>query len=163
MTEKHMRDQVEALADELSLALGRAVWAFSMIERLTYEYMSALSSEPLDVLMGDQPFKSRIKLVTHLIERIEGLAEEKKRALRYVQKAESLAHIRNTIAHNPWRIWIDFERKDFRTEIQKYTRHEKKFDLTAVQQFTEDAQEVAAGLEYVLRTLTLQNFPPSTQ
>ena len=154
MPPEHMREHFEEMHNELSLALGRAVWAFSMIERLTYEYMAALSTEPLDVLMGDQPFKSRIKLIKQLIKRIEGATEEKERALRYIQKAESLADTRNTIAHNPWRIWVDFEQKNFRTEIQKYTRQEKSFDLSAVRQFTEDAQEAASGMEGALCALT---------
>jgi hypothetical protein len=125
-----------------------------MIEGLTYRYMKSLSSEPLDTLMGDQLFKARIKLIKHLVERIKGKDEEKGRALRYIQKAEKLAETRNVIAHNPWQIWIDFERDDFRTEIQKYTKKEKTFDLTAVRKFTEDAREAASGLEYALSALT---------
>jgi hypothetical protein len=154
--EKNKHDTVAELGDELSLALGRAIWAFSMIERLTYEYLSALSSEPLDVLMGDQMFKSRIRLMRHLVERLAGQQEEKEFALRQIDKAEKLAETRNVIAHNPWRIWIDFESKSFKSEIQKYTRKEKTFDLGRVREFTEDAQECASSLEYALSQLRLK-------
>jgi hypothetical protein len=128
-----------------------------MIEGLTYRYMKALSSEPLDTLMGDQLFKARIKLIKHLVERVEGKEEDKNDALRYIQKAEKLAETRNVIAHNPWQIWIDFERDDFRTEIQKYTKKEKSFDLTAVRKFTEDARETASDLEHALGALTTRS------
>jgi hypothetical protein len=53
---------LEKLRLELCQALGEAVWAFSMIEGLTYSYLRRLSSEPLHLLMGDQGFGARIKL-----------------------------------------------------------------------------------------------------
>jgi hypothetical protein len=149
--EKHY---LEILGDELSLALGKAVWAFARIEWLTYEYMKKLSSDSLDMLMGDQMFKARIKLVKHLVLRIEGLEVEKIRAVACIDRAEKLADQRNTIVHNPWQIWIDFDREDFVTEIQKYTKREKKLDLTAVRSFTESAQQTASDLQDALGTLT---------
>jgi hypothetical protein len=147
---KKKHEQLAEHGDELSLALGRAIWAFSKIERLTYEYLKALSNEPLDVLMVDQPFKSRIKLIKQLVERLAGQHEDKAFALRQINKAESLADIRNMIAHNPWCIWIDFETKSVKSEIQKYHKREKKHDLSSICKFTEDAQKCASSLENAL-------------
>lgn len=147
---------LEELGDELALALGHAIWTFSKIEWLTYKYMRKLSSEPLDVLMGNQPFGSRISLLKQLVERIEGMAEQKKLALQLIESANKLAKDRNTIVHNPWQIWIDLEKSDFRTEIQRYSDPNKAFDLSAIKQFTENAQKTASELEFALNTLVFR-------
>jgi len=144
---------LEDLSAELAQALGEAVWAFSMIERLTYKYMKALSSEPLHTLMADQTFKARTKLIKHLIERLEGQEDAKTRALRYLDKAKKLASKRNVIAHNPWQIWIDLEAQEFRTEIQKFTDDEKNVDLAEVRKFRDEARETASGFEDALANL----------
>ena len=107
-----MTDKIKYLEDlnaELAQALGEAIWAFAMVERLTYKYLRKLSSEPLDELMGDQLFRARLKLVRHLVQRLKGQDEDKALALHYISKAEKLAETRNLIAHNPWQTWIDFE------------------------------------------------------
>lgn len=148
------RHYLDILGDQLSLALGKAVWSFARIEWLTYEYMKELSSDDLDMLMGDQFFKARTKLIKKLVLRIEGSQAEKDQAISCIARAETLADQRNTIVHNPWQIWIDFNRRDFMTEIQKYTDREKKFDLTKVQDFTENAQKLASDLKDALSALT---------
>lgn len=152
--EKHY---LEVLGDELSLALGHAVWAFARIEWLTYEYMRKLSSDSLDTLMGDQLFRARIKLIRQLVQRLEGCESEKQAALACIDRAEKLADQRNTIVHNPWQIWIDFERGDFVTEIKKYTNRQKTFDLSAIRAFTESAQQTASDLQDALGVLTTRS------
>ena len=64
--------------------------------------------ESLDVVMADQVFASRIKLAVRLVEKLEGPEDAKRRAIRCLEEAANLAHTRNVIAHNPWRIWMDF-------------------------------------------------------
>lgn len=144
---------LEVLNDDLALNLGRAVWTFAQIEWLTYEYMRELSNDSLDVLMGNQLFKARTTLIINLLERMNGT--EKERALDFIKRADKLADVRNTIVQNPWKIWIDVKQKDFRTEIQTYNTHQKKFDLSALQKFIRDAQEIATGLEQALGAITL--------
>ncbi len=153
MSIEQERHYLEVLGDELSLALGRAVWAFARIEWLTYEYMRKLSTDSLETLMGDQPFRVRIKLIKQLVQRLEGCENEKQTALSCIDRAERLADQRNTIVHNPWQIWIDFERRDFVTEIKKYTNQQKTFDLSAVRAFTESAQQTASDLQDALGAL----------
>ncbi|MFT3849333.1 MAG: hypothetical protein QM739_11880 [Propionivibrio sp.] len=141
------------LTDELSLALGRAVWSFSVIEQMTYEYMRTFSSESLDTVMADQVFSSRAKLAARLVEKLDGPEDEKRRAIHCLEEASVLASTRNVIAHNPWRIWMDGRRTDFRSEIGKYSRREKKFDLGALMLFTERTQKLASDLEESLGAL----------
>lgn len=153
MTNNDGNHFLELLNDDLALNLGRAVWTFAQIEWLTYEYMRELSGDTLDVLMGNQLFKARTTLIINLLERLD--VREKERALDYIKRADKLADVRNTIVQNPWKIWIDLKQKDFRTEIQTYNNHQKKFDLSALQKFIKDAQEIASGLEQALGAITL--------
>ncbi|WP_086973122.1 hypothetical protein [Caballeronia glebae] len=144
---------LEALRSDLCHALGEAVWAFSMIERLTYRYMKALSSEPLHELMADQGFNARIKLVKRLIDRLQGQDEEKTYALHYVRRAEQLAATRNMVAHNPWQIRVDFQTDEFKSAIRKFEDDRPGLDIAEVRRFAADAQEAASGLEYALGNL----------
>jgi hypothetical protein len=57
------------------------------------------------------------------------------------------------IVHNPWQIWVDFDRRDFMTEIQRYAKRDAKLDLAQVRAFTERAQEIASGLKDSLNAL----------
>ena len=144
---------LSGLNDELALALGHAVWAFAQIEWVTYEYMKELSNDSLDELMGDQLFKARVRLIRHLIDRVEDKASEKRVAISAIDQAEKLADRRNTIVHNPWQIWIDLDRRGFMTEIQKYNKREKKLDLKAVSLFAEEALQTSKDLQSALRAL----------
>jgi hypothetical protein len=141
---------LEDLRAELSLALGEAIWAFAMIERQTYAYMRVLSSEPLHELMSGQSFRARTALIRKLIDRLQGQDENKVYALKYLEKAINLAHQRNTIAHNPWQIWIDFETSTFKTEIHKPIGDPTAIDLEAIRAFTNAAREAASGFEDAL-------------
>lgn len=77
---------IDAFSDELSLTLGRAVWAFSAIELVTNDYLRQLSTEPLHELMAGQSFRVRTRLVAQLLARIEGCQQEKAEATRYLRK-----------------------------------------------------------------------------
>lgn len=144
---------LETLTAELAQALGEAVWAFSMIEKLTYRYMKSLSSEPLDMLMADQSFAARIKLIRHLMDRLKGQEETKAIAVMCLNRAVELAKTRNMLAHNPWSIWVDFDTAAFMTEIQKITDENKTLDLAEVRKFRDAARELASSFEYALTQL----------
>ena len=148
--EKHY---LEVLGEDLSLAVGQAIWAFARIEWLTYEYLKLLSSDRLDMLMGDQSFRARTKVIRKLILRSENTQAQKDQALDWISQAEKLSEQRNIIVHNPWQIWVDFDRRDFMSEIQRYEKRDKKLDLAQVRTFTERAQEVASGLKDSLNAL----------
>lgn len=143
-------DALHALNSELALALGEAIWAFSMVERQTYKYLRNLSSEPLDELMADQPFKVRIRLIRHLVDRLEGQEEAKARAVRYLDEAEKLAVTRNLLAHNPWQVWINFEQSAFKSAVKKITNEKKSIELEKVREFRDAAGELASNLEELL-------------
>lgn len=145
---------LDDLSDELALALGQAVWAFARIEWLTYEYMKTLSTDSLDELMGDQFFKSRVRLIRQLVDRV-GSKNAKVTAIAAIDHAERLADRRNILVHNPWQIWVDLERRNFMTEIQKYNKRERKLDLSAVKQFTKEAMQAAQDLQSALSALTI--------
>jgi hypothetical protein len=144
---------LDSLSVEISTALGRAVWIFSAIESATYDYLKQLSKEPLHELMADQLFKARVKLATQLVARIEGFSEEKAQALLYLKRAENLAKTRNAIAHNPWRIWADFEARELKAAIFQRKEGAPVHTLESVRQFTSEAEEVSEGLQSSLRAL----------
>ncbi|CAM2196785.1 conserved protein of unknown function [Paraburkholderia kururiensis] len=149
-------DKIQYLEDmkaELAQALGEAIWAFAMIERVTYSYMKKLSRDRLDELMGGQQFKARTDLVIKLVERLKGQEKEKAVALRHLKEAQNLAIERNLLAHNPWQIWIDLDESKFKSEIRKFNDETKKADLEKVRDFRERAGDVASTLEYVLGDL----------
>lgn len=150
MTETHY---LETLSAELAQALGEAVWAFSMIEKLTYRYMKALSSEPLHLLMADQSFSARIKLIRHLVDRLTGQDEGKAIAVKCLNRAVELSRTRNMLAHNPWSIWVDLDKSEFVTEIQKITDENNTLDLVQVREFRDNARELASSFEYALDAL----------
>jgi hypothetical protein len=124
-----------------------------VIESATFDYLRQLSTEPLHELMIDQLFKARIGLVLKLVQRIEGFDIEKAQALRFLKRAEDLAKTRNAIAHNPWRIWADFELRELRANIQPAKANAQAHTLESVRQFTVDAQEVSLGLFEALHSL----------
>jgi hypothetical protein len=144
---------LEEMRAELSQALGEAIWAFSMVERITYRYLKFLSSEPLDELMADQSFGARIKLIKHLVTRLKGQDEEKAATIGRLEQAMNLARTRNMLAHNPWQIWIDFDESTFKSEIRKATDETKAIDLTNVREFRDAARELASAFDYYLGQL----------
>ena len=146
--------ELEELHNQLSLALGEAIWAFSKVESLTYDYLRVLSTEPLHELMDGQSFASRCKLAERLVSRIEGREAEKVRALAALKRALSLANNRNRIAHNPWRIWIDFCKRDLQAGIFHSVRQgDVEVTPEFVRKFATDAQGAATELDDALRAL----------
>lgn len=143
----------DELRAELSLALGEAIWAFSMIEGLTYDFVKEFALVLPPKRNGPQPFKFRVDAIVGRIELLEGQDEGKANALRYWDKALTLARRRNEIAHNPWGIWVSFETQEFRTELWSHEDREEKIDLPAVIKFRNDAREVASSLHHSLVTL----------
>ena len=67
-----MHDSLSPLNAELAQALGEVIWAFSMVERLTYRYLKILSQEGLDELLADQALKVRIRVIRQLLGRVQG-------------------------------------------------------------------------------------------
>ena len=144
---------LEKLSEELSLALGEAVWAFGKIETLTYKYIKKLSKDDLIDLFGHQSIGKRIDLIKKLINRINGLDKEKAEAISSLNKVTQFISDRNTLAHNPWLIWIDFELNDFVTEIQNVSNPSQKLNLEGVKKFTVDVQELTQELRANLNTI----------
>ncbi len=163
MQSKEEKPYLELLDDELSLALGRAVRAFSEIEVITYAYMRHLSKDSLHELMNGQSFQARIKLIEKLIQRLDVRGADKETALACIDRAHKLADDRNTIAHNPWQIYIDFDRRDLVAEIKKYTNQNKKLGLSDVRAFTVKAQSIAEDLKDALHALVMQPNCESTK
>jgi hypothetical protein len=141
------------LRTELSLALGEAIWAFSMIEGVTYDFLKRLEYERPPGSKGHLTFKVRVENIVKRTKLIEGQDAEKAIALWYWDKALILADRRNEIAHNPWGIWISFETQEFRTEITSHEARGEKIDLNALRRFRDEAREVAGSLDHVLETL----------
>jgi hypothetical protein len=156
MSREEERHYLEILGDELALAVGQAICAFTRIEWLIYEYLKQLSLDDLDLLMADQLFRTRTIVLRRLVERLGKAKDKKDQALAWITSAEQLSEKRNTIVHNPWQIWIDSKRRDFMTEIQRYAKRDKKLDLAQVRDFTERAQEIASGLKESLAALTTE-------
>ena len=90
------------------------------IEWLVYECLGWLSVDQIDQLVGDLLFRSRTAILTRIVNRREADSRRKQRVQTAIEKAEKLSEKRNIIVHNPWRIWIDLDAKEFMTEIQRY-------------------------------------------
>lgn len=148
-----MENAIDELEERLSLALGRAVWAFARIELESYKYLRFLSREPLDEFMANNGLGARLKIVRELIKRIPQKEPEKARALQCWTRAEKLSKTRNLFAHNPWRISIDFQANDFRSEIWTSWAEKGNLDLPKLVMFTEEAAQLAAELQELLGKL----------
>jgi hypothetical protein len=144
---------LQTLYKDLAFALGDAVWSFAQIEWLTYEYLRSLSADRLDELVSDATFRTRTSMLRHLIERKDAASAKTKRALAAISAAEALAERRNIIVHNPWRVWVDLDAKDFMTQIQKYSNRGKAVDLTQLREFTQSATRVESELREAIDAL----------
>lgn len=144
---------METLYRDLALELGDAVWAFAKVEWLTYEYLGYLSEEGLDELLGDIGFRGRTAILRRLVARRAKSQEEKDRAIRAILEVEKLSDERNVIVHNPWKIWVDLDKKEFMTEIQKYSNREKKVNLGDLRAFTDRATVAEINLREALHAL----------
>ncbi|MES2499761.1 MAG: hypothetical protein V4570_04440 [Pseudomonadota bacterium] len=159
MVDESNENYLETLNDELSLALGQAIWTFAKAEAITYEYINALSKDNLNELLGRQTFNARVDLVLKLILRIENLDNEKTKAQAAINKLKSLINRRNMIAHNPWLIWVDLEQEVFMTEIHDASKPmdkqntDKTLNLEKIKQFTQETQEIVLELKQALTPL----------
>jgi hypothetical protein len=151
MGEKHY---LETLYHDLAVTLGDAVWAFAKIEWLTYEVLGQLSADPhLDEIVGDVPFKGRTAMLRRLVDRRDASDELKRHAIDAIAVVERLANDRNIIVHNPWRIWVDLDNREFMTEIQKYSNPSRKLDLSLLRRFVDEATIAEINLRETLRKL----------
>lgn len=144
---------LETLYRDLALALGDAVWAFAKIEWLTYEALGRLSAERLDELVGDVSFRGRTAILRRLVERRDTTVEAKERALSAIGAVETLANERNVIVHNPWKVWVDLDQREFMTEIQKYSNPAKKMNLDQLRAFIDCATVAEFELKEALGAL----------
>jgi hypothetical protein len=144
---------LEVLYRDLALALGDAVWAFAKIEWLTYESLGRLSNDGLDELVGDVSFRNRTAILQRLIMRREASEASKDRAFAALKVVDKLAEERNVIVHNPWKVWVDLDQKEFMTEIQKYSNPGKKLSLSELRSFIDRATVAEIELREALRAL----------
>lgn len=144
---------LDDLYASLSSELGNAVWSFARIEWLVYTYIGKLSVDRIDELIGDVGFHARVEILKRLIQRKETSEDKKSAALKTLSDAQKLAGIRNIIAHNPWRVSIDFQSKEFVTELRKYTNPDKKIDREQLNRFSKEANEVQQRLKEALDAL----------
>jgi hypothetical protein len=151
MTKK--KHALEELVDELSLALGEAVWAFARIERTTYSYLKALSTDSLDVLMAGVMLRGRLQVMEHLIARANGKDSMRQLALKCVDRIDKLSNKRNLFVHNPWMTSIDLDRNTFVSEIEKITDDTKRMSLAELRQFTIDCTQLNEDLHNALSEL----------
>ena len=149
-TEPHY---LETLYQDLALALGDAVWAFAKIEWVTYEFLGHLSADQLDELVGDVSFRSRTAILRRLVERRDASDAAKERVILAIAETEKLANERNVIVHNPWKVWVDLDQKEFMTEIQKYSNPSKKVDLNDLRAFIDRATVAEINLRNALIAL----------
>jgi hypothetical protein len=148
-----MQDAINELEEKLSLALGRAVWAFARVELESYNYLRLLARDSIDRFMANHSLSARLKVVRELIKRLPGNESEKAKALECWSRAERLSRTRNIIAHNPWRISLDFEAKGFRSEIWTSWAEKGNLDLPRLEAFAEETAGLAAELQQLLGKL----------
>jgi len=98
-------------------------------------------------------FRPRANILKRLIERRGPAKAQLDRALSALGSAEALADRRNIIVHNPWRIWVDLDAKEFTTEIQKYSNRNRKINLDDLRQFATDAAAAEKELREALSAL----------
>jgi hypothetical protein len=138
---------------ELSMALGGAIWAFAQIEKLTYEYIAKQYADPIDDLIGELSFGSRTKILRRIVKQKNPPHEKLDRVNKALNEANKLSEERNIIVHNPWRVWIDLDEREFKAEIRKHTKPEKKLDLKQLSEFGVKANAVETELRNALDSL----------
>jgi hypothetical protein len=139
--------------EKLAAILGEAIWAFSKIERMTYEYLKALSVEPLHHFMQGVSFSGRLAVIKQLILRIENYDAPKTSALGALKEADALAKTRNLIAHNPWSISINFTTKDLDFHIEKVTDQTVQITYNELEKFIADCNTLHDKFEHALAQL----------
>jgi hypothetical protein len=139
---------LESLHRELALAIGNAVWAFARIEwAITIALGRAGGS--LDHLLAEFSFRQRTTILRKLLPDLGIYPETQAELAGCITQFERLSEKRNLIAHNPWMIWLDQDAKEIMTEIQHYSRQEKRLDLSALQEFTNECNEALKRFDTV--------------
>lgn len=146
-------DFFDELSEELTLKLGQAVWAFTKIESLTYEYIHNIGGEIVFKLMKSQNFGSRVQVLKVLVAQRTDDPDE---IVSLLDDAIKLAAQRNTIVHNPWSTYISFD-GELVSEIQKYTNPNDKFTPEQLVDFSIRAQTLEEKLRNALRPID-ENF-----
>jgi len=148
------KNYLETLYHDLALALGDAVWAFAKVEWVTWKALGKLSKEPnLAEIVGDVSFKTRLDMLRRLIHQNKAGAQEKKFATDAIAVVEKLAAERNLIAHNPWKVWVDIDKNDFMTEIQKYSKPSKNVNLSRLKEFVDEVTVAEINLQNAIDAL----------
>ena len=92
-------------------------------------------------------------MLRRLVDRRDASDELKRHAIDAIAVVERLANDRNIIVHNPWRIWVDLDNREFMTEIQKYSNPSRKLDLSLLRRFVDEATIAEINLRETLRKL----------
>ena len=121
---------------------------------MTYEYIKLMANDRLLELVGDQSFASRIGILKKLVARTEAEPQSIEAATNLLSQAQELSGRRNTIVHNPWQIYIDFDKNDFVSEIWKHTNPTNRLSEADIEKFSQDAEELAGKLRSALGALT---------
>jgi len=144
---------LEDLYRDLSLALGDAVWAFARIEWITYNHINSYYSDSVDNLIVEIGFANRAEILKKIIKDKKPISDNRDKAIDAINKAIKLAKERNLIVHNPWKIWIDLDAKEFMTEIEKFAAPGKSINLDGVRAFVNKAEAVELELKEALNAL----------
>lgn len=123
------------------------MWSFSRIEWLSYKFIGQLSTESIDELLGGVSFRARMSILKQLLGRIEGNEEQIEEAVSAINEAVKLSERRNIFVHNPWRVYVDFDNKDFVGEFQKYTDEKKKVSRKELETFISESKASQSRLE----------------
>lgn len=141
---------LDKLSADLAKLLGQAIWSFAKIEWLTYEYIEILGGDGLLSLVGDQGFDRRVRILRKLIDRAGGPEDRRRAAIEALHKATKLAAERNTIVHNPWQVYLDFEVGELVTRIHKWGKMDRRLSDQEVQSFISKAEATFQALEAAL-------------
>lgn len=144
---------LDELYQELSGLLGEAVWAFSRIEWLTYEFVGHLTDEGVAQLLDGVSFRSRTSMLKKLVNRGEWDRSVKDEAVAALKVVNKLSEDRNVFVHNPWKVYVDFDKREFEGELRKYTDERKAVRKEELRQFIESCKEAQERLENAFKAL----------
>jgi len=144
MSPEEFLSNAKAEQDKWINPVGRLILAAASIERSVNEILEVLSPEEVEIW--------RIEDFSQRAERISEAAKEKlsdtlAKALKdHKRKYWPLMANRNAIAHNP--LFMEAFATEGVSNLRATIRHQQKnleFELTDVQKFADEADEVAAG------------------
>jgi hypothetical protein len=148
-------NRLSALSPDLAKALGEAVYSFSLLERQSFVYLRAMSTDPLIKILAGQSFAARVKAVSLLItDNLEHWRQDghARRMLSLWDEALSLAKRRNLLAHTPWSIWEGPVNNDVRL-VRESLKSTPQMTLDDVQAFIRETLLLDAALTNELADL----------